>query len=65
MYYDIICKEFEETIKIMKLFINNKNHVNTIQSAAKIIANAFKIGKKSYLAGTEDHSVMLCTLLKS
>lgn len=51
MYNNIILNEFNETMKIMKLFVNNTHYVNTIQSAAKIIADAFKIGRKVLSCG--------------
>lgn len=51
MYYNLIQNEFNETIKIMKMFINDKHCIHTIQSSAKIIADTFKNGKKVLSCG--------------
>lgn len=51
MYYDLIYAEFNKTIKIMKTFINNKDNVNAIRSATRIIVDAFKAGKKVLSCG--------------
>lgn len=51
MYQNVIRNEFDETIKIMKLFVNNTDCINSIQAAAKIISNAFKMDKKVLSCG--------------
>lgn len=51
MYYKLICEEFDKTIKIMQMFMNDQNSINNIQSSAKIIANAFKNGQKVLSCG--------------
>ncbi|CAD83740.1 phosphoheptose isomerase [Candidatus Blochmanniella floridana] len=51
MYSNIIYNEFDKIIKIMQTFIKTENYVNKIQSAAKLISNAFKAEGKVLSCG--------------
>lgn len=51
MYHDLICDEFNKTVEIMKLFVNNVDCIGMVQSAARIVAGAFKIGRKVLACG--------------
>lgn len=51
MYYDVINNEFNETIKIIKIFIREKNNINAIESSAKVIVNSLKQGGKVFSCG--------------
>lgn len=51
MYCNLISNEFNETIKMMKMFVCEKYHINAIESAAKIIAASLKKGGKVFSCG--------------
>lgn len=51
MYKSLIQDEFNETIKIMQTFANNIECIKSIQDSAKIVVNAFKLGKKVLSCG--------------
>lgn len=51
MYYDLINSEFHETIKIMKMFIYEKYHINVVESSAKLMATALQQGGKIISCG--------------
>ncbi|URJ30148.1 D-sedoheptulose 7-phosphate isomerase [Blochmannia endosymbiont of Camponotus sp.] len=51
MYHDLICNEFNETIKMMQIFIREKRNIYTIESSAQLIANTFKTGGKVLSCG--------------
>ncbi|URJ30762.1 D-sedoheptulose 7-phosphate isomerase [Candidatus Blochmannia vicinus (nom. nud.)] len=51
MYHDLICNEFNATIKMMKIFIHEKHNIHAVESAAKLIANTFKTGGKVLSCG--------------
>lgn len=51
MYYNLVVNEFEETVKIINKFINSKSCIDSIQSAAQIIFDCFKIEGKVLSCG--------------
>lgn len=51
MYSDLIKNEFHETTKIMKIFVREKYHINTVESSAKIMADSLKKGGKIFSCG--------------
>lgn len=51
MYYDLINNEFNETIKMLKMFICEKYHINAVESSAKLIASSLKKGGKIFSCG--------------
>ncbi|WHL24884.1 MAG: D-sedoheptulose 7-phosphate isomerase [Candidatus Blochmannia vicinus] len=51
MYHDLIYNEFNETIKMMKIFTHEKHNIHAVESSAKLIANTFKTGGKVLSCG--------------
>lgn len=51
MYKKLICKELNEALKILQNFLSDDRHIQSIENAAKLIANTFKSGKKVLSCG--------------
>ncbi|MXP56222.1 D-sedoheptulose 7-phosphate isomerase [Pantoea sp. Mhis] len=51
MYRNIIRYEFKEAVNLLNTFLGNKKNINIIESAAIMLANAFKAGGKVFSCG--------------
>lgn len=51
MYQDLIRNEFNEALKTLKNFISYEPHIQSIEDAAKLIANTFKARGKVLVCG--------------
>ncbi|KYP97361.1 phosphoheptose isomerase [Sodalis-like endosymbiont of Proechinophthirus fluctus] len=51
MYQDLIRNELNEALKTLQNFLNDERHIQSIEDAAKLIADTFKAGRKVLSCG--------------
>ncbi|WMQ73987.1 MAG: Phosphoheptose isomerase [Sodalis sp.] len=51
MHQDLICKELNEALQTLQNFLSDERHIQSIEDAAKLIADTFKAGGKVFSCG--------------
>lgn len=51
MYQDLICNELNEALQMLQHFLSSERHIQSIEDAAKLIADTFKTGGKVLSCG--------------